>query len=156
MGNGRACARARCVCVRVLASHPPLFRSVRRTARCSMRACACARISSAALSKSSKNGPTSIQLSGPAFQLFGAFLHAVFGFPFMRWELDAHVCVRVRMYADIALLYSAGSFLRLRARSWPSRHYAGLPTWEELDEASKTDNRRTSQSAHELQKVYDR
>ena len=97
MGNGCACARARCVCVRVLASHPP-----------------------------------------------------------MRWEFDAHVCVRVRMYADIAFLYSSGSFLRLGAPSWPSRHYAGLPTWEELDEASKTDNRRTSQSAHELHKVYDR
>ena len=33
---------------------------------------------------------------------------------FMRWELDATVCVQVCMYVDIALLLSAGSFLSLR------------------------------------------
>ena len=33
---------------------------------------------------------------------------------FMRWELDATVCVQVCMYVDIALLLSAGSLLSLR------------------------------------------
>ena len=75
-----------------------------RVRGCSTPASACARVSVAAFSKSSKNVPTSIQPSGRAFQPSGSFSQAVFGLSFMRWELDASVCVHVCTYVDIALL----------------------------------------------------
>ena len=61
-----------------------------RVRGCSTPASACARVSVAAFSKSSGRAS------------------------FMRWELDAAVCVHVCMYVDIALLLSAGSLLSLR------------------------------------------
>ena len=68
--------------------------------------------------------------------------------PPMRWEIDAHVCVRVCMYADIPCFYSVSDLL--------PRQYAGLPTCEELHEAFETDYRRPTPSFHELHKVHDR